>query len=46
MMTSEDVARTMLIIVPVILTIVIVGFIAFIKWSRKDRGVEDWKSRK
>lgn len=37
MMTSEDVAVTMAIIVPIILAIVIVGFIAFIKWSKSDR---------
>jgi len=41
MMTAEDVGRVMLVVVPLILGIVAVGFIAFIRWSRKDRGVED-----
>ena len=40
-MTAEDVGRIMLVVVPLILGIVTVGFIAFIRWSRKDRGVED-----
>ncbi|HJP84226.1 MAG TPA: hypothetical protein VJ835_12060 [Fimbriimonadaceae bacterium] len=43
--TAEDVGRLMLIIVPLILAVVIGGFIAFIKWSRKDRGVDDWRDR-
>lgn len=37
MMTSIDVGITMLIIVPIILLIVVVGFIAFIRWSKHDR---------
>ncbi len=37
MMTAEDVGMTMLIIVPIILAIVIFGFIAFIRWSKHDR---------
>ncbi len=36
-MTAADVGIIMLIIVPIILAIVIVGFIAFIKWSKHDR---------
>ena len=43
MMNAEDVARLMLIIVPAILALVVVGFIVFIKWSKKDRDVNDWK---
>lgn len=37
MMTTADIGITMVIIVPVILAIVIVGFIAFTKWSKHDR---------
>lgn len=37
MMTAEDVGKVMLVIVPAILTLVVVGFLAFIRWSRKDR---------
>ena len=39
-MTAEDLGRIMLVIVPTILAIVAVGFYAFTKWSRKDRGVD------
>lgn len=46
MMTSEDVGRLMLIIVPVILIAVFVGLAMFLKWSKKDRGVDDWKDIK
>lgn len=46
MMNAEDIGRLMLIIVPLILTVVIVGFIVFIRWSRKDRNVKDWRDIK
>lgn len=36
-MTAVDVGVVMLVIVPVILAIVIVGYVAFIKWSQHDR---------
>lgn len=37
MMTTAEIGITMLIIVPIILLIVVVGFIAFIRWSKHDR---------
>lgn len=37
MMTTVEIGITMLIIVPIILLIVVVGFIAFIRWSKHDR---------
>jgi cbb3-type cytochrome oxidase maturation protein len=43
MMTAEDVGRVMIFIVPVILIFVIAGLAFFLKWSKKDRGVDDWK---
>jgi hypothetical protein len=46
MMTTEDVARLMLFIVPPILIAVFVGLALFLKWSKKDRGVDDWKDIK
>lgn len=42
-MTAEDVGRVMLFIVPAILIVVFVGLAIFLKWSKKDRGVDDWK---
>ena len=45
MMTAEDVARLMLILVPLILTVVVVGYFQFMKWSRKDRDAETLKAK-
>ncbi len=45
-MTTNDIAVVMFWIVPIILAIVIVGFIVFVKWSRKDRQVDDWRDIK
>ena len=43
MMTTPDVVRLMIIIVPLILAVVVAGFFVFVKWSKKDRGVDDWR---
>jgi len=37
MMNAEQVALLMLVLVPVILGICVLGYLRFMKWSRKDR---------
>ena len=46
MMTTPDVVRLMLLIVPAILLVVFVGLALFLRWSKKDRRVDDWRDIK
>jgi ABC-type molybdate transport system permease subunit len=44
--STPSIGLLIVVIVPLILTIVIVGFVLFVRWSRQDRGVDDWRELK